>query len=148
MKFKVGQKWQTRDGRVATIKEVLTDWGIGYPVLAQIGDEDQYRWSFTKDGFTWGSKEESIRDLMHLLQGPDGWIEWGGGENPVPGATVEFRVFSAYSPSEAEANFLRWDHKGVSGDIVAYRVTKEASSPNPEPFTITAPGEYVTRDGR
>lgn len=114
-------------------------------MLAQIGDEDPYPWSFTKDGFMRDSKEESGWDLVHLHQGPDGWIEWGGGENPVPGATVEFRVSS---PSEAEANFLRWDHKGVYGDIVAYRVTKEASSPNPEPFTITEPGEYVTRDGR
>lgn len=147
MKFKVGQKWQTRDGRVATIKEVLTDGEIAYPVLAQIGDEDPHQWSFTRDGFTWESWVENIRDLMHLLPGTDGWIEWGGGENPVPGATVEFRLRDTDS-CEAEANFLRWDHKGVSGDIVAYRVTKEASSPNPEPFTITEPGEYVTRDGR
>lgn len=147
MKFKVGQKWQTRGGSVATIKAVLTDRGTDYPVLAQIGDDDSYRWSFTRDGFTWDSTVETIRDLMHLLPGTDGWIEWEGGENPVPGATVEFRLRDTDS-CEAEANFLRWDHKGVSGDIVAYRVTEEASSPNPEPFTITEPGEYVTRDGR
>lgn len=156
MKFKVGQKWQTRDGRVATIKEVLTGGGIGYPVLAQIGDENPCRGSFTKDGFMWDSKTESVQDLMHLLQGPDGWIEWGGGENPVPGATVEYRMRKSET-CEAEADDLRWDHHGTAGDIVAYRVTEEAEhtqeptpepEPKPAPFTITEPGEYVTRDGR
>ena len=148
MKFKVGQKWQTRDGRVATIKSTTRDSEI-YPIVVTIGD-DPFEWTYCAQGTPFRDQvEQYSRDLVRLIEEPlsDGWIEWGGGENPVPGATVEFRLRDNDS-CEAEANFLRWDHKGMSGDIVAYRVTEEASSPNPEPFTITEPGEYVTRDGR
>lgn len=150
MKFKVGQEWVTRDGRVATIKEVREkEEGLDYPVFAQIGEEDPYRWSFTKDGSTWitGAKDE--RDLIRLVSDSEGWIEWCGGENPVPGATVEYQMRDD-DTSECDANLLRWGHDDTSGDILAYKVMKAAPEPElkPEPFTITEPGEYVTRDGR
>jgi len=222
MKFKVGQKWQTRDGRVATIKSTTRD-SENYPIAVTIGD-DPFEWTYCEEGTPWtGQAEPHDRDLVRLIEEPpvpfkvgqkwetrsggivtitcidlsstkypiggqgegrqhtsaftasgayyfgaktpsnkdlvrlvsetlpDGWIEWNGGENPVPGAYVEYRMRNSET-CEDEADDLRWDHHGTAGDIVAYKVTREApvpeSEPKPEPFTITEPGEYVTRDGR
>lgn len=58
-----------------------------------------------------------------------GWIEWGGGDCPVESeALVVIKCwheklwpdFVKCAPSKAGA--LRWQHAGLGGDIIAYRV--------------------------
>lgn len=154
MKFKVGQKWQTRDGRVATITTVARD-SENYPIGVTIGD-DPLEWTYCVEGTPYkGQKDLYDRDLVLLIGDvPDEvqWIEWNGGENPVPGATVEYRMRDLDFSCEDEADLLRWDHEGLGWDIESYRVKKAAPAPEPEPkpepITITEPGDYVTRDGR
>lgn len=56
----------------------------------------------------------------------DGWIEWGGGECPVPIGTpvdVKHRDGGVYvnKPALGDSN-VRWSHVGSSGDIIAYRL--------------------------
>lgn len=60
----------------------------------------------------------------------DGWIEWAGGECPVDGAAfVDYKMRSGQVDTE-DAHILRWNHKGFSGDIIAYRLhqTQDANS--------------------
>jgi hypothetical protein len=57
------------------------------------------------------------------------WIKWEGGECPVPKQTgVEYETRTG-SPGLGIAGDLRWDHINLGGDIVAYRVVKEATKP-------------------
>jgi len=60
---------------------------------------------------------------------PGGWIEWAGGdEAPTqvsPGSTIEARLRSGQTLSSPAYDF-RWNCSGQRGDIVAYRVVKEA----------------------
>lgn len=60
--------------------------------------------------------------------GSDGWIEWGGGECPVPESTrVQVRFQDGYAPVIADPQHLRWQTlgPGVTGDIVAYRIARK-----------------------
>lgn len=60
----------------------------------------------------------------------DCWIEWHGGECPVPNGTavvVRFRdgwTSSETNPCNAPER-MRWSHLGNYCDIIAYRVVKE-----------------------
>jgi hypothetical protein len=61
------------------------------------------------------------------------WIEWDGGECPIPEATVghyeiDIRGLGLYLPFVWGARDLRssWQHKNEYGDIIAYRVKKSA----------------------
>ena len=61
----------------------------------------------------------------------DGWIEWGGGECPVPGDEI---VDVAYSTDGAKsisivAKGLRWSKRGLGGDVIAYRLHKPEVKP-------------------
>ena len=68
--------------------------------------------------------------------GDDGWIEWGGGECPVAkGTFVDIRVRDGREELNLAANMITsgrnpdascafWQHDGVRGDIVAYRLTR------------------------
>ena len=56
----------------------------------------------------------------------DGWIEWKGGECPIPA-----RKAGQYEAKDSEgrlwgscieASFLDWSHTNAPGDIIAYRV--------------------------
>ncbi len=59
----------------------------------------------------------------------EGWIEWRGvGDCPIYGATIvecKLRDGSTYRDLAME---WRWDHYGSGGDIIAYRVVKEAQA--------------------
>jgi hypothetical protein len=67
------------------------------------------------------------------------WIDWAGGECPVPdGATeVEVRYVADSDGEDAErmtgdqARELHWSHTGGIGDIVAYRVLSAPASAKP-----------------
>lgn len=70
------------------------------------------------------------------------WIEWKGGECPVPANTwVHVQCRNGYEPPWAYfANRIKWDDRVSPWDIVAYRVVEEDASdtaniltPNPKP---------------
>ncbi len=60
------------------------------------------------------------------------WIEWSGGECPVPGAFVHYRMADGeedFGPIGTTKGFLadnlRWIHLGDGwSDIIAYRVVQ------------------------
>jgi hypothetical protein len=64
--------------------------------------------------------------------GDGDWIEWHGGENPVPGLMVEIRhrsfdtvrehPFVRHHGAEGPSGKYAWGHDGSSGDIIAYRL--------------------------
>lgn len=54
-----------------------------------------------------------------------GWIEWGGGECPVPEdqrVCVKLRVGT--QEKGHRAGVYRWTHEGAPGDIVRYRLSE------------------------
>lgn len=68
-------------------------------------------------------------------EGEAGWIDWSGGECPVPaGVMVNAQLRDetreeALKLGKAEARTLMWDHvmsdtNAGSGDIIAYRVVQ------------------------
>lgn len=60
-------------------------------------------------------------------QDDDGWIEWNGGECPVPAGTlVDYQMCGGAEERNVPASGLRWSHMVCSSDIVAYRVVGEA----------------------
>lgn len=66
----------------------------------------------------------------HLKARPEdsmeGWIEWAGGKNPVPGKMVMlmWRNGGKSSYSSNSEGWL-WQHNGSVYDIIAYRVVEE-----------------------
>ncbi len=57
----------------------------------------------------------------------DGWIEWSGGECPLP-KHVKCDHIMRFTPERDAfvvglAGHLRWTHENLSGDIIAYRPT-------------------------
>lgn len=54
----------------------------------------------------------------------DGWIEWAGGECPIPDDAeheVKFRD-GGKARDHGAAMDWRWTHDGYPGDIIAYRI--------------------------
>ncbi len=53
-----------------------------------------------------------------------GWIEWNGGDQPVPDGTlveVRFRHKNTETGKFKSAGVYHWKHFGGGGDIIAYR---------------------------
>lgn len=56
----------------------------------------------------------------------EAWTVWLGGDNPVPGKMVEFKMRNGERGNDQlHSSVLHWDHHGEAWDIVAYRVVKE-----------------------
>jgi hypothetical protein len=56
------------------------------------------------------------------------WIDWHGGECPVPeGTRVEVRFRIEQTAERSDPENWRWDHRpeGGGGDIIAYRILGE-----------------------
>lgn len=81
----------------------------------------------------WASAAELSDAAPMPAAGDEAWIDWQGGENPVPGQMVSVRQRwardmttggTAARPSE------RWDWSWTSGDhnVIAYRVVTEAQT--------------------
>ncbi len=63
-----------------------------------------------------------------------GWIEWHGGENPIPGKQCEVLLKRAYARTTRSENWS-WTHHGNYADIIAYRVVQpEYVDLGPEDF--------------
>ena len=56
----------------------------------------------------------------------DGWIEWKGGECPVDADKTVYVNYrdGGKTPKAVKAGSQRWDHSGLGGDIIAYRLHK------------------------
>lgn len=50
------------------------------------------------------------------------WIEWSGGENPVPGQMVDVTWPDQTVSHSAPSDQWGWEHDGDAGNIIAYRV--------------------------
>ena len=75
----------------------------------------------------YGSKSENAEKHAEL---GDGWIQWNGGECPVPARTrVEIRFRRGGNESNRIAEALEWEHGklGWWWDIVAYRIVNPAT---------------------
>jgi len=94
----------------------------------------------------WHQAILSREEYFHLHPTPDadGWIEWKGGECPVAeGTPISIR----YRDGEEFANAFalgsrnsRWEHLGMKGDVVAYRLRKtEQAKPESDQAEETKP---------
>ena len=122
-KFKVGDRV-----RPSPLTYSHAEWDESTITKIDIGTMGQLR--------VWGLFKEKERetwcgeDQLTLIPTPDaeGWIEWNGGECPIPGAKsagfeIRFRSGSTHlSYSAAEA--FSWICFGEGVDIVAYRLVK------------------------
>lgn len=66
----------------------------------------------------------------HLKEKPEApteiWIDWVGGENPVPGKIIKYKMRSGIkSVGCYGSQSVRWKHVGSGDDIIAYRVVEE-----------------------
>lgn len=61
-----------------------------------------------------------------VAQKDEAWTVWFGGDNPVPGKMVEFKMRNGERGNDqVHSSVLHWDHLGEAWDVVAYRVVKE-----------------------
>lgn len=53
----------------------------------------------------------------------DGWYEWKGGTGFRPAGKVDYvcREYDGYDYTDADAQYLRWEHENESDDIVKWR---------------------------
>ena len=59
----------------------------------------------------------------------DGWIEWDGGECPVPEDTVvDVRLRNGKELLLQAALWCDWDHDDAATDIIAYRVVRDGGA--------------------
>lgn len=52
------------------------------------------------------------------------WIEWAGGERPVPGKIVEVKDKAGFH-YDTPSDWLDWEHINCTTDIIAYRIIKD-----------------------
>ena len=67
-----------------------------------------------------------IKFALKFNDANDGWIEWHGGENPVPGKAVQTimtgETKDKFDPCRTLSDDLIWSHFGKFSDIIFYRV--------------------------
>lgn len=108
---------------------------------------------------------ELAKEAALAVQSPaadtDGWIEWAGGECPVPEGTLvdvkhrdgdfgyECLAGTQESMSEGVALAYRWSHAGTCGDIIAYRLCpqQDANTRANDDRLDAAVGLYSTSEG-
>lgn len=85
----------------------------------------------TARGVRWAGQHPVV--LFRLMHADaDGWIQWDGGDCPVPSVIVVQTTLrnGGINPAPGHAaGIYRWDHRGNSADIIAYRF---AGLPEPE----------------
>lgn len=62
-KFKVGQVWKTRDGRLVTLAKIKKD--LSYPLEGTIGNREQV---WAKDGKYFDDRFNDRLDLIELVE--------------------------------------------------------------------------------
>lgn len=80
----------------------------------------------------------------------DDWIEWNGGECPVPAGTLvdvlyrdgaqqaSVRALRTYTPLGPHRLAASWTHEGLGDDIVRYRIAAPAEPPAPDTAALNA----------
>ena len=77
-------------------------------------------------------RELTIDQIIGTEPDADGWIEWHGGECPVSGdAIVDAKTRCGARLSQVECALLAWDHLGMAGDIIAYRIHQPEQEETP-----------------
>lgn len=74
---------------------------------------------------------ESTLAASKAVVGHNGWIQWAGGDCPVDSdaiVEVKFRNPSRNKFNNDRAGDFYWSHHGFDGDIIAYRLQKQAKS--------------------
>lgn len=75
-----------------------------------------------------GSSSPKSDDTQPVAETPgvgdDDWIEWAGGENPVPGQMVEARFRGGATEVDLSDDWY-WQHSGCHSDLVAYRLAAQ-----------------------
>ncbi len=67
------------------------------------------------------------------MKDKDDWIEWHGGECPVPAGTlIDVRFRDGDVLERVMSDGWRWSAEGLKADIVAYRISKPAEPPAPD----------------
>lgn len=129
-KFKVGDKVRCTDNVDARTR--LMEWRV-YTVLATgddyvTVDDDAHEDERDMEGGDW---VYSRFELVEPAQ-TDGWIEWNGGECPVAAGTVvqaKLRLpLPGWDEKKRPGEEWDWSHEGSAGDIIAYRIVKEATT--------------------
>ncbi|MDE2103371.1 MAG: hypothetical protein KGL39_39385 [Patescibacteria group bacterium] len=76
---------------------------------------------------------DEARALVEVLQAAlgneedsDGWIPWSGGGCPVPYTEIRVKFRDGDTCAHNALQYLRWDHTGSDGDIIAYRIVKDS----------------------
>lgn len=138
IEIEVGQIWRRRDGYSVYVESRDAHqewpWNLKVPSWAS-GDE----WSVGCDGRVYPEGSESAGDLVELISpaakepAADCWHNWGGGDNPVPGAVVQC-VLREGELELRKADELDWGVIGSLGDIVKYRVVPAAKQGLPVQF--------------
>lgn len=75
----------------------------------------------------------------------DNWIEWNGGECPVPAdalVEVKLRDTKIQGPWRGHADAWVWGHTDEDDDIVAYRVVSDLTE-TPKPDSVNRPAHYT-----
>lgn len=88
------------------------------------------------------AKAESVSDSASDDGGD--WIEWEGGENPVPSQNVEVRTRSGQTFTANSDTFV-WHVYGLHFDIIAYRVIGESEEETAKP--VGQDGEWIEWKG-
>ena len=57
----------------------------------------------------------------------EGWMPWSGGENPVPGQRVDYRMSNGHVGNGWHADNLRWTNEVPEHRIIAFRLSRRAS---------------------
>lgn len=85
--------------------------------------------------------------VKHPLVDEDGWIEWNGGECPVPAdVLMEVKFKSGGSARTWDATMLRWAHTQGRSDIVAYRSIASEQAKPIDPVAVGTISEEQLRE--
>lgn len=74
---------------------------------------------------------EAALAVSKAVVGREGWIQWAGGDCPVDSdaiVEVKFRNPNQYQFNSDRAGDFSWEHDGIDGDIIAYRLQKQTKS--------------------
>lgn len=77
----------------------------------------------------WRTAAVTKSQYEQSLAASEGWIEWGGGECPVPEkALFDVKQRDNWVSECCEAGDWKWDHDGSHLDIIAYRLHRDINS--------------------
>ena len=73
------------------------------------------------------------------------WIEWSGGECPVPPHTMVEVRYQDGSTDHWLSHTVNWDQEGTSADIVAYRVVEQKTAAEPTALSHQEGGDHYKK---